>query len=153
MVGRAAFRLLRSAREIVQEAHKLTSKDLDTIKIPQTHNLKVDTLYLAQQLKAFELLDVKNQDMPFHSAEITLQVLTAMLFADFDFEKTLIFLVNLGRDNDTTSAVAGGILGAYWGFDKLPASMKTKILKVNKELLDTDLEALAQQMTDKILSR
>jgi ADP-ribosylglycohydrolase len=53
----------------------------------------------------------------------------------------------------TRSAVAGGILGAFWGFEKLPEAMKQKILTVNKQQLNTDFEALANQMTDKIMSR
>ena len=65
----------------------------------------------------------------------------------------MAFLVNLGRDNDTTSAVAGGILGAFWGFDKLPETMKKQVLTFQKENLETDLESLANQMTDKIMLR
>ena len=75
------------------------------------------------------------------------------MFCDFDFEKTMAFLVNLGRDNDTTSAIAGGILGAYWGADHLPEKMKRQVLTVNKEKLGTDLEKLAKDLTEKILKR
>jgi ADP-ribosylglycohydrolase len=90
--------------------------------------------------------------MPFHAGEITLEVLTAMLFADFDFEKALIFLVNYGRDNDTTSAILGGVLGAFCGADHLPARLVEPVLRENKKLLETDLEQMANQLTDKILA-
>lgn len=153
LVGRVAFRLLREARLIVEQANRLQTNEINLSKLKFPKNFKVDTLYLARMQRAFELLDAKNQDMPFHAGEIHLQVLTAMLFSDFDFEKTLIFLVNFGRDNDTTSAVAGGILGAYWGFERLPKTMKQQVLSTSKTQLNTDLEALAAQMTEKILSR
>ena len=153
LVGRSAYRVLREARQIVFEAQKLQWTDVDSTKIPKPRFLKVDALYLTRMQKAFELLDAKNQDMPFHAGEITLQVLTAMIFADFDFEKALSFLINFGRDNDTTGAVLGGVLGAYWGFDRLPGRLTEPVLRENKALLDTDLDQLANQLTDKILQR
>ncbi|MEP1087152.1 MAG: ADP-ribosylglycohydrolase family protein, partial [Algoriphagus sp.] len=79
--------------------------------------------------------------------EIWLQTLTAMIYTDFDFMGTLMFLVNYGRDNDTTAAIAGGILGAYYGFDSLPKLEREKVLKVNKELLGIDLEQVAEELT------
>ncbi len=91
--------------------------------------------------------------MPFHAGEIHLQVLTAMIFSDFDFEKTMAFLVNLGRDNDTTSAVAGGILGAFYGFEKLPNEMKNKVMMVSKKELNIDFEALAQKLAQRIIAQ
>jgi ADP-ribosylglycohydrolase len=99
------------------------------------------------------MLDKHLQDMPFHAGEIYLQVLTAMLVADFDFEKTLQFLVNYGRDNDTSAAIAGAILGARTGFKELPDQMKQKVIEVNKEQLGIDLEYLAQKMHAKIIAR
>ena len=62
------------------------------------------------------------------------------------------FIVNFGRDNDTAAAVAGAILGAYYGADQLPEKQVKQILKVNKELLDTDLEEMARVMTRKYLN-
>lgn len=153
LVGRSAYRILRDARQIVFDAQKLQWPDVDTSKVPKPKFLKVDALYLARMQKAFELLDAKNQDMPFHAGEISLQVLTAMIFADFDFEKALAFLINFGRDNDTTGAVLGGVLGAYWGFDHLPGRLVDPVLRENKALLETDLDQLANHLTDKILQR
>ena len=64
----------------------------------------------------------------------------------------MAFVINYGRDNDTTGAVTGAILGAYWGADKLPKDMVAKVLAVNKQRLGTNLEDLASQLTDKILA-
>ena len=102
--------------------------------------------------KAFEMLDGHLQDMPFHAGEIHLQVITAMLFSDFYFTNTMTFLVNYGRDNDTTAAVAGGILGAYYGFEKLPIDMREKVMKVGKEELEIDMEKLSMDMAKKVIS-
>ncbi len=129
LVGRSSYRILRQALIILRDA-----------KADKENPMK----------KAFELLDQNQQDMPFHAGEIHLQVLTAMLFSDFDFQKTMEFLVNYGRDNDTTAAIAGGILGAYTGFEKLPAD-KWKVIKVAKEELGIDLEKLAKDLTLKII--
>lgn len=129
LVGRSSYRILRTALAIVKSA-----------KTDEKHQMQ----------KAFELLDGHLQDMPFHAGEIHLQVLTAMLFCDFDYLKTMQFLVNYGRDNDTTSAIAGGILGAFVGYSKLPAD-KIKVLRISKEILDTDLEELARNLTKKII--
>ena len=100
---------------------------------------------------AFSELDKRQQDMPFHAGEIYVQVLTAMIYSDFDFQNTLVFLVNYGRDNDTTAAVAGGILGAYHGFEKLPESSREKVLEVTKSQLGIDLEDLAKKMANHLL--
>lgn len=130
LVGRTSWRIFQNARHIVSEV-RTAEKPLEM---------------------AFELLDKNLQDMPFHAGEIYLQVLTAMIYADFDFQKTMEFLVNYGRDNDTTAAVAGTILGAYHGFDKLPQGQCKKVMEVGKKELDIDMEQLAKQLTSKIIA-
>ena len=59
------------------------------------------------------------------------------------------FIVNYGRDNDTVGAIAGAILGAYWGESKLPRKMVDQVLTVNKKELGIDLSELANQLTEK----
>ena len=151
LVGRTAYRLLRDARAIVYEAQQLRMADIDksAIQLPAG---ATDTLRMAQMLKAYELLDAKNQDMPFHAGEVHLVNLTALLFSNFKFKESLEFVVNFGRDNDTTAAVTGAILGAYWGAARLPESMKQQILTTNKKLLNSDLEQLARELCRKISS-
>jgi len=153
LVGRSAYRILQQAHTIVSETKKIETKEIDFKKFDFPKNLKADSLFVGRMYKAFELLDTHNQDVPFHAGEIDLQIITAMLFCDFNFEKTMAFLVNLGRDNDTTSAIAGGILGAYWGANQLPEKMKKQVLTTNKEKLGIDLEKLAKDLTEKILKR
>ncbi|WP_114751014.1 ADP-ribosylglycohydrolase family protein [Pleomorphovibrio marinus] len=132
LVGRVAYRILRQALSISQQAKQEKNEDVPFGK--EDPSVK----------KAFELLDEQQQDMPFHAGEIFLQVLTAMLFTDFDFEQSMQFLVNYGRDNDTTASLAGAILGTYYGFERLPDHLKYKCLDTNKEMLGIDMEALSK---------
>lgn len=152
LVGRTAYRLLKDARRIVRQAKQsLPEGEEVSIEIPA--NSTLDTLTFWQMQRAFLLLDAKNQDLPFHASEIFLVNLTALLFCDFDFAQSMAFVVNFGRDNDTTAAVTGAILGAYWGANQLPQEMVNSVLSVNDTVLDTNLEELANQLTDKILLR
>lgn len=141
LVGRSSYRILRDALWINSEAKKLDS-------LPSAMKAGSPALDFA-----FSQLDQKQQDLPFHAGEIYLQTLVAMVYADFDFQNTLTFLVNYGRDNDTTAALAGGILGAWYGFEQLPKSEREKVLKVNQEELGIDLESLAQSLTSHILKK
>ncbi len=141
LVGRTAHKLLKEALFITEESSKKDS--LGNQLLPNS---------LALQF-AFAQLDMKQQDMPFHAGEIYLQTITAMIFADFDFMGTLIFLTNYGRDNDTTAAVAGGILGAFYGFENLPKAEREKVIKVNREILGTDLEKMASDLTAHLIGR
>lgn len=50
----------------------------------------------------------------------TLQVGVWALLQETPFEETLIEVVNLGDDADTTGAVAGGLLGAWHGRETIP---------------------------------
>lgn len=141
LVGRTSYKILREALSITAEAHKLDS-------LPFL--LKNDSPALAF---AYTQLDAKQQDMPFHAGEIYLQSITAMLYTNFDFLQTLIFLTNYGRDNDTTAALSGGILGAWYGFSQLPEKEKNQVLKINKKELGIDLEDLAEKLTAKLINR
>lgn len=137
LVGRSSYRVLELARAIVAEAKDSTLVDEKLPKETKIPNASIQ--------RAYELLDQNQQDMPFHAAEIHLQVLTAMLFNDFKFAETLVFLTNYGRDNDTTAAIAGAILGAYHGYEKLPKIMREKVLLVNKSHLGIDIEKMADK--------
>lgn len=147
LVGRSAYRYYQHARRIATEARAV---ELDPAapspEIPVAFQ-HLDALRYAQLRHAFDRLDEANQDVAFHPAEIYLITLTAMLYTDFDFTATMTFITNYGRDNDTVAAIAGAILGAYWGAEKLPAEMSQQVLSVSRDPLGIDLEQLAEQMT------
>ncbi len=141
LVGRTAQRILIDAMTIQQKSLELDSS---------SNRLKLGNSALQF---AFTELDARQQDMPFHAGEIYLEVLTAMIYADFDFQGTMVFLVNYGRDNDTTAAVAGGILGAFIGYKKLPEVSKNKVIQVSKEKLGIDLEDLSKKLSQFIIEK
>ncbi|MHA7131381.1 ADP-ribosylglycohydrolase family protein [Algoriphagus namhaensis] len=141
LVGRSAYVWIQEAQQIDYESRKIDS--LGT-------RLSSDSKALNY---AFAQLDARQQDMPFHAGEIFLQTLTAMYYADFDLMGTLTFLVNYGRDNDTTAALAGGILGAWIGFEALPEKEKKQVLSLAKELLGQDLEQEARQLTHHMIKK
>ncbi len=151
LVGRAAYRVYQTANTIVSASKDLTRKDIPKdFKIPSAWQ-PMDSLYYLQLSNAYSMLDTYNEDMPFHAAEIYLITITSMRYCDYDFEKTMEFIVNYGRDSDTVAAVAGSILGAYIGADQLPQKKVRQILQVNKELLGTDLEEMAHVLTEKYM--
>ena len=45
------------------------------------------------------------------------------------YEECVLKAVNLGRDTDTTAAVAGALAGALYGYDAIPKSWKSALLK------------------------
>lgn len=141
LVGRNSHKLLKDALNLVREAKKLDS-------FPTRLSLENPALRYA-----YSELDRRQQDMPFHAGEIYLQAITAMLFTDFDFQGTLTFLTNYGRDNDTTASLAGGILGAWVGYNKLPAADRERVIQVTRDELGIDLEQKAQQLTKHLLAK
>ncbi len=100
-----------------------------------------------RQEMIYQFLEDHEMAIPFHAGEIWQILVTALEFGQGDFEKTMMFIINYGRDNDTVGAVAGMIMGAKEGYKKLPAPWKETILRVNKENMGIDLEAMAREMT------
>ena len=155
LVGRTSYKLYKEAQLIVHEV-----KNVDPVaffeskpKISLALPLKTaeDSLRYAQISTAYQKLDEKLMRYPFHPAEIHMVNLVALMLFDFDFVQTLSFVINYGRDNDTTGAVTGSILGAYWGASKLPVDLVEKVLTANK-LLGFDLEAMARRMSAAVQS-
>lgn len=149
LVGRSAYRFYQYAKSIRFETDKIKLQDLDSLPEIPSSMQHMDTLEYIRMRRAFDMLDQANEDVAFHPGEIYLITLTAMMFCDFDFEKSMAFIVNYGRDNDTVAAIAGAILGAYWGANLLPKKMVQQVIEVNREKLGIDLEQLAASMTDK----
>jgi len=151
LVGRIPYNFYSIAVNIAAKTNSLTQADIPAnFKIPK--ELKgIDLLDYYKLSQAYAMLDQHNEDTMFHAGEIYMITVTAMLCSDYDFENTLQFVINYGRDNDTVAAVAGAILGAYYGADQLPDKLKKQSLRVNKGMLNIDLEALAESLTNKYL--
>ncbi len=105
---------------------------------------------LAQQAcgdweRAYQLLDAHQQNFPFHPYEIWLVLLTACQVCGFQFRPTLAFIVNYGRDNDTTAAIAGAILGGLHGATSLCEDLVGPTMEAHLAL-NLDLAELAWRM-------
>lgn len=97
---------------------------------------------------SYAFLEKEQKAIPFHSGEIWQILITGLAFGEGDFLKTIQYIVNYGRDNDTVAAVAGMVLGAKTGYQNLPKEIKEEVVKVNRDHLGIDLEAMAQRITD-----
>jgi len=153
LLGRSAYRIYREARSIAYDAahHKPTTAELAAVTLPAGYTGTPEDFL--QRERAFELLDPRLQDAPFHAGEIWLVTLTGILLYDWEFMPALEFIVNYGRDNDTSGAVAGALLGAYHGAGALPADLTATILEINRETLGIDLEEKALELTEAIWTR
>ena len=151
LVGRSSYRFYKDALYSVTAANKMTKADIDVeeIELPLQGQ---DTFYFAQLQQLFDDLDTKNENMAFHPGEVHQINVTALMFTNFDFQKSMEFVVNYGRDNDTVAAITGAILGAFHGYSKLPKESVEKVLAVNKEQLGIDLEAMAEQLVDFLIA-
>lgn len=101
-----------------------------------------------RQEMAYKLLEKDEKAIAFHAGEIWQILVTGLQFGEGDFEKTLQFIVNYGRDNDTVAAVAGMILGAKDGYSNLPEALREEVVKVSREQMGIDLETLAHEMVN-----
>ena len=59
----------------------------------------------------------------------TLEAVVWTLITTGSFEEALLKVVNLGRDTDTTGAIAGGLAALYYGYDAIPAAWIDEIKK------------------------
>jgi len=147
LVGRTAYRIYRDVRYMVYLTHQLSIEEARNMDI-QIPIKDQDTLQAARLQQMYTLLDDRNQDMPFHAGEIHMINLAALMFCDFDFMRSMEFVINYGRDNDTVGAVTGAILGAFHGKDNLPTEMVNTVLATNKDQLGIDMESWAETLTD-----
>jgi len=150
LIGRQAFNMLRDARAIVYKAREARlSAPLSEAAPAHDPWVKsgLEPIERAQLQEAYRLLDGRQQRMPFHAGEIHLVNLTALLYSDFDFRGALEFVVNYGRDNDTTAAVTGAVLGAFLGAERLPEKWVATALERNRAIgIDLD------ELTDRLLA-
>ncbi|MEO1448624.1 MAG: ADP-ribosylglycohydrolase family protein [Bacteroidota bacterium] len=148
LVGRSAYKWFENARRIAYKARQAKSEEIladppVTLMLPL--KTLADSIQYAQWAVAYSELDKLNMTYPFHPAEIYLINLTALMLCEFDFMKTLQFIVNYGRDNDTVAAVAGAILGAFHGTAGIPRDWQEQVLRTQIEM-GIDLKAMAHQL-------
>ena len=132
--------------KIPEGAAIVLHKDSVKLKIPT--NYPGSDLEWFQQKTIYEALEENQRQIAFHAGEIWEILYAGLLFGGGDFERTLQFIINYGRDNDTVGAIAGMILGAKDGYAQLPTAMKEEVIRVHKDQIGIDLELLANQLVD-----
>lgn len=144
LIGRLTEGIARTARHIVTEGLLIQSPD-PQLKPPPSYT--GSELQWTQLQAIYDDLDQEKQAIPFHAGEIWQITIAALAYGDGNFEETMRFIVNYGRDNDTVAAVAGMILGTQLGYAQLPQVWKDQVQKTNKEIIGIDLAAMATQLT------
>lgn len=150
LVGRIPTTILIGSQKNVRRINELVLdsallNDSLTYKVPK--GFKGSKPEWIRQEMVYRLLEKDERSIAFHSAEIWQILVTALEYGRGDFEKTMQFIVNYGRDNDTVAAIAGMILGAKLGYKALPPRLRETIIKVNRENMGIDLEVLAREMS------
>jgi ADP-ribosylglycohydrolase len=155
LVGRLSYNTADAARKYVNLSHEIEISEstamTDSLEIKTPEHFNGTKTDWAQQDFVYGLLEKNKKAIAFHAGEIWQILIAGLAFGDGDFEKSIQFIVNYGRDNDTVAAVAGMILGAKGGYNNLPLELRTEVLLVNKEQLGIDLEELASRMVATIL--
>lgn len=150
LVGRIALQQFESARDYVRKARITAVEVLPDVVKPEHQKAPKGYPYSEsewlQQEYVYQLLENDQKAIPFHAGEIWEILIAGMEFGQDDFMKTISFIVNYGRDNDTVAAVAGMILGAQVGFDGLPEKERELVLQISRDLMGIDLEAVARQV-------
>ena len=63
------------------------------------------------------------------------------------YKETVLSIINIGHDTDTSAAIVGGLGGLYYGVDNIPEEWLQQIAKYN------DIENLAERLNEKITSQ
>ena len=71
----------------------------------------------------------------------TLEAALWCLLTTQSYKEAVLKAVNLGKDTDTVAAITGGLAGALYGYDAIPASWRDTLIKRD------EIEALCLQMS------
>lgn len=155
LVGRISYNTANATRKYVNLSREIKSSDslrlTDSLEINIPDHFSGTKTDWAQQEFVYALLEKDEKAIAFHAGEIWQIMIAGLAFGEGDFVKSIQFIVNYGRDNDTVAAVAGMILGAKDGYTNLPVELRTEVLRVNREQLGIDLEELASRMVGTML--
>jgi hypothetical protein len=145
LIERQALSIAKDAESIVASSYEMPQSD--TLHASPPAGYSGNNYDWLRQNFVYQELEKRQRAIAFHAGEIWQILYTALVFGEGNFEKTIEFIVNYGRDNDTVASVAGMILGAKDGYDKLPEDIKMTVVKVSKDQMGIDLEQLAKELT------
>jgi ADP-ribosylglycohydrolase len=147
LIGRLAASLADEARGMVRDEIVLPELAEGESLAPPPVNYVGSAEDWHRQSVIYDRMARKQKAVAFHAGEIWQILIAGLTYGQGDFMKTMQFIVNYGRDNDTVAAVAGMILGAKLGFEELPAEIRDEVMKVSNEVMKINLELLALQLT------
>lgn len=145
LVGRILQSSVDEINQIIEASLDLTISDTSVVENPLGYP-GTDLDWIRQEY-IYQALEKRQKAIAFHAGEIWDITYASLLYGDGDFRKTMAFIVNYGRDNDTVAAIAGTILGAYLGYEALPEDLKSETVRVNREIMGIDLEALSEELS------
>ncbi|MCZ2223209.1 MAG: ADP-ribosylglycohydrolase family protein [Chitinophagales bacterium] len=94
-----------------------------------------------------DIRETKIQDLK--SGGYVIEVLESSIWFFLEktnYKDTVLGIINLGHDTDTSAAIAGGLAGLYYGFEDIPKDWVSQIAR--KE----DIVDLAERFADKLAS-
>lgn len=148
LIGRLVQTAVDDMNILVSSSKDIDLSDLTAVNPPRGYPDTVSDWMRQEYI--YKGLEKRQKAIAFHAGEIWDILYASLLFGEGDFRKTMSFIVNYGRDNDTVAAIAGAILGAYIGYDGLPEDLKLEVVNVNREVIGIDLEKLSQRLFESI---
>lgn len=104
-----------------------------------------------QELKHYDRIlkhDISKLSSPeIHSGgyvQHTLEASLWCLFQSSSYKETILKAINLGKDTDTTAAVAGGLAGIYYGYETIPKHWIANLARKD------DILALADKLSQSL---
>ena len=144
----ACFYYLEFARQILEGKAKFEIyRDLQRVVSEHLSALLIDPaeVVVFDRLLKYDIHRLTGSEIRSSGYVIdTLEAAVWCLLTTDSYPEAVLRAVNLGQDTDTTAAVTGGLAGLLYGYDAIPASWLTQILR--KEDIADLAERLAMSL-------
>lgn len=131
-----------------EEGNKMPQEAVERGKrIAKSLNGGIEVIKAMEKGETLDLVQVARDGPPFIASGYVLDSLTLAIAAVLDprcFEDVLVDVVRLGSDSDTNGAIAGGLLGARDGIEKIPERWLKK-LQFRREFEQVAMQILELQ--------
>lgn len=137
MQGKEKFEAYESMKEVVnpflQENAICSQTELDKFHRVLENPLGI---YEVKPVYEYPENEILGSGYVLHSLEASLWC----LLTSNTYEETVLKAVNLGKDTDTTGAIAGGLAGLLYGYEAIPVNWVQQLART------ADIEDLAQRL-------
>ena len=138
-----AEKLLLGLRK--EEAYQAMRSDIqgfwDEISFSQAEQIHFQRL-IQNDIRLIDISDLK-------SGGYVIEVLESSIWfflQESDYSNTVISIINLGHDTDTSAAIAGGLAGLYYGSEAIPEYWLASLARLE------DILQLGDELNEKFLS-